>query len=142
MNHLKFDAANVGDVLPELTTDAISRATLALFAGASGDHNPIHIDIDFAKASGMDDVFAQGMLPMAYLGRLLTNWVPQHAIREFSTRFVAITQLQEIITCTGRVIEKLEEDGQQLVRLEIQATNQNGDVKLAGRALINLTSNN
>ena len=45
---------------------------LALFAGASGDHNPIHIDIDFARKAGMPDVFAHGMLSMAWLGRLLT----------------------------------------------------------------------
>jgi acyl dehydratase len=59
----------------------ISRATLALFAGASGDHNPIHIDLDVARSAGLDDVFAHGMLSMAYLGRLLTGWVPQHPTR-------------------------------------------------------------
>ena len=54
-------------------TEPISRLTLALFAGASGDHNPIHVDLDFARAAGMDDVFAHGMLSMAYLGRMLTE---------------------------------------------------------------------
>ena len=44
---------------------AITRTTLALYAGASGDHNPMHIDIDFAKKAGFPDVFAQGMLVMA-----------------------------------------------------------------------------
>ncbi|MDB4032643.1 MaoC/PaaZ C-terminal domain-containing protein [Porticoccaceae bacterium] len=48
----------VGTQIPPLTLPPISRYTLALFAGASGDHNPIHIDSDFAKASGMPDVFA------------------------------------------------------------------------------------
>jgi acyl dehydratase len=57
----------------------VSRLGLALYCGASGDHNPIHVDIDFAKAAGMPDVFAHGMLSMAWLGRLLTNWVPQTA---------------------------------------------------------------
>ncbi|MGI9483697.1 MAG: MaoC family dehydratase [Hyphomicrobiales bacterium] len=139
MSNLSFDEIQVGDDLPALTTDEISRTTLALFAGASGDHNPIHIDIDFAKSAGMDDVFAHGMLSMAYLGRLLTNWVPQQAIKEFGTRFVAITQLRDAISCTGRVTEKFEEAGQKLVRLEIQAANQSGDVKLAGHALVELT---
>jgi acyl dehydratase len=125
----------VGDTLPPLTTKPISRTTLALFAGASGDHNPIHIDIDFAKQAGMPDVFAHGMLGMAYLGRLLTGWAPQTAIREFSTRFVSITQIHAVITCTGTVVEKL--DGN-LVRLEIQAADQNGDVKLTGGAIIAL----
>ena len=125
----------VGDALPPLTTKEITRTTLALFAGASGDHNPIHIDIDFAKRAGMPDVFAHGMLNMAYLGRLLTGWVPQSALREFTTRFVAITQVHAVITCTGKVVEK--RDGN-LVALEIEAADQNGEVKLAGTALIEL----
>lgn len=138
MKNISFDALNVGDEIPPLTADEISRTTLALFAGASGDHNPIHIDIDFAKAAGMDDVFAHGMLSMAYLSRLLTNWVPQQAIKEFSTRFVAITQLRDAVTCTGRITDKIEEAGQKLIRLDIQAENQKGEVKLAGQALVDL----
>ncbi len=51
-----------GQTLPPLTLPAINRTTLALFAGASGDHNPIHIDLDFAREAGMNDVFAHGML--------------------------------------------------------------------------------
>ena len=132
---MRYADTAVGDTLPPLTTKPISRTTLALFAGASGDHNPIHIDIDFAKQAGMPDVFAHGMLGMAYLGRLLTGWVPQTAIREFSTRFVSITQIHAVITCTGAVVEKLEGN---LVRLEIQAADQNGDVKLTGGAIIAL----
>ena len=83
----------------------------------------------------MPDVFAHGMLNMAYLGRLLTGWVPQSALREFTTRFVAITQVHAVITCTGKVVEK--RDGN-LVALEIEAADQNGEVKLAGTALIEL----
>ena len=67
----------VGTEIPALELPPISRYTLALYAGASGDHNPIHIDSDFAKAAGMPDVFAHGMLSMAYLGRMLTDWQPQ-----------------------------------------------------------------
>jgi acyl dehydratase len=130
-----FAEINVGDALTPLTTKEITRTTLALFAGASGDHNPIHIDIDFAKRAGMPDVFAHGMLNMAYLGRLLTGWVPQSALREFTTRFVAIAQVHAVITCTGKVVEK--RDGN-LVALEIEASDQNGEVKLAGTALIEL----
>ena len=132
---MRYADVAVDDTLPPLTTKPISRTTLALFAGASGDHNPIHIDIDFAKQAGMPDVFAHGMLGMAYLGRLLTGWVPQTAIREFSTRFVSITQIHAVITCTGTVVEKLEGN---LVRLEVQAADQNGDVKLTGGVIIAL----
>ena len=51
----------------------------------------------------MDDVFAHGMLSMAYLGRLLTDWFPQERIRSYRVRFAAITPVHAQPTCTGRV---------------------------------------
>ena len=55
---INIDSLSVGDSIPDLVIEPITRSTLALYAGASGDHNPMHIDIDFAKQAGMDDVFA------------------------------------------------------------------------------------
>src|SRR5512144_3266306 len=107
----KFNDINVGDQPIRLETDPISRTTLALYAGASGDHNPMHIDIDYAKAAGEADVFAHGMLIMAYLGRSLTSWVPQTQVRSFNTRFTAITRVGAKIVCTGKVVEKSEKNG-------------------------------
>ena len=126
----------VGTAIPELVMPPISRYTLALYAGASGDHNPIHIDSDFAKKAGMPDVFAHGMLSMAYLGRMLTNWQPQAQLRKFGNRFAAITQLQDVITCSGKVVEMIERDGETLARCEIQAAKENGEQTLIGEALV------
>ena len=132
---LRYDEVKVGTELPPLPTDLISRLTLALYCGASGDHNPIHVDIDFARSAGLDDVFAHGMLGMAYLARLVTGWVPQRSIRALNTRFVAITQVGDRITCSGIVAEKLAD---QQVRLTLTAADQNGIVKLAGEAVVEL----
>ena len=74
---------SVGTEITALELPPITRTTLALYAGASGDHNPVHIDIDVAKKAGMPDVFAQGMLSMAYLGRMLTDWQPQAKLKKF-----------------------------------------------------------
>jgi acyl dehydratase len=93
----------VGDVLRPLALPPLTRATLALFAGASGDHNPIHIDSDAAREVGLPDVIGHGMLTMSWLGRLLTLWAPQRDLREFGVRFTTITRVGERITCTGRV---------------------------------------
>jgi acyl dehydratase len=133
---LVYDAVNVGDALPPLTLPPLTRTTLALYAGASGDHNPMHIDIDFARAAGMPDVFAHGMLSMAWLGRLLTEWAPQRDLREWSVRFSAITHVGERIVCTGRVTEKLERDGEPLIRVAVSTANEAGAIKLTGEALI------
>ena len=133
-----FDQVKVGDELPALKLPRITRTTLALFAGASGDHNPVHIDLDFAKAAGMQDVFAHGMLPMAYLGRFLTNWAPQTQLRHYAVRFSAITPIGAKLTCGGKVVEKLERNGERVVKLEIGVVDDKGELKLSGDALVAL----
>lgn len=133
MSHIQ-----VGSEIPALQLPPITRYTLALYAGASGDHNPIHIDSDFAVKAGMPDVFAHGMLSMAYLGRMLTDWQPQSRLRKFSNRFAAITHLEDVITCSGRVVELIEDKGETLARCEIQAVKASGERTLVGEALIAL----
>ena len=133
---MKIESLAVGDKIPTLVVGPVSRLDLALFAGASGDHNPIHVDIDFARNAGFEDVFAHGMLIMAYLGRAITDWVPQSALRSYQVRFSAITQVGDSIECAGKVVEKIERNGEPQVRLELTATGPNGDVKLLGEALI------
>lgn len=124
--------------VPPLRVSRITRTTLALFAGASGDRNPIHIDLDVARAAGLDDVFAQGMLSMAYLGRLLTRFVPQGALRSFSVRFAAITPLYAEPICTGtaRTMDDRE------ATLTLQVALADGTVTLRGEAVIDLSALN
>ena len=129
----------VGQALPAFTTPPVTRLALALYCGASGDHNPMHVDIDYARAGGSPDVFAHGMLSMGYLGRLLTNWVPQQRIRDYGVRFVAITQVGEAITCSGTVTELFDVNGERRARLSLQTTNQHGQVKLTGDAVVALS---
>lgn len=124
----------VGTELPALRIDPISRTTLALFAGASGDHNPIHVDLDVAKSAGLDDVFAHGMLSMAYLARLLTNWIPQERIRSYQVRFAAITPVAGTPTCTGRVIGVTDDEA----TIELTVTLVDGTITLTGDAVVSI----
>ncbi len=78
------------------------------------------------------------MLSMAYLGRLLTQWVDQRQLRSFGVRFAGITHLGHQITCTGKVVEKFEADGERRVKLEIQTANQYGETKIVGDAIVAL----
>ena len=128
----------VGDSLPPLSLPAVNRTVLALFAGASGDHNRVHIDLDFARAAGMPDVFAHGMLSMAWLGRLLTHWVGQERIRSFGVRFTGITHLGHQITCTGKVVQVVEVQGESRAKVLVATTNQYGEQKIVGEAEIAL----
>ena len=137
---MSFDpkTVNVGDALPALELPPITRTTLALFAGASGDHNPIHIDIDFARKAGMKDVFAHGMLSMAFLARALTAWVPQKRVLSYGVRFAAITQVADRVQCSGKVVEKLQYRGRPCVRIELTASRNGEQVTLSGDAVVAL----
>ncbi|MCP4184150.1 MAG: dehydratase [Hyphomicrobiales bacterium] len=135
VNYLELE---IGELLPDLVKGPISRTQLALFAGASGDHNPIHLDEKEAKAGGLPGVIVHGMLMMAILGQMLTNWVSQSQIKAFSNRFAAMAVPGDVITCSGKVVAKREENGVRLVDLEIIAKNQNGDAMLKGVATVEL----
>jgi hypothetical protein len=73
---------------------------------------------------------------MAYLGQALTDAVTPGAIRSFSTRFAAITQLGTLLTCEGDVAELFEAMGEKRARLSLTAKNEKGEIKLAGEAVI------
>ena len=133
------EALAPGDEVAVLRPGTITRTTLALFAGASGDHNPIHIDLDSARASGMDDVFAHGMLSMAYLGRLLTSAVRQDQIREFSARFTAITPVLAEPVLRAAVRELTTVGGEDRAVLDITADLADGTRTLAGTAVVALS---
>jgi acyl dehydratase len=133
-----YASVSEGDLLPSLELPPVTREMLVAYAEASRDRNPVHTDSEAARAVGARDVFAHGMLQMAWLGRVVTNWTAQRELREFAARFVAMTLPGERITCTGRVEEKLVRDGETLVRIALAAVNQAGETKVAGEALVAL----
>lgn len=80
---------NVGDVVASKGV-TIERMNLVMYAGASGDFNPIHWNEPFAKAVGLPDVIAHGMYTEAQLGRMLVDWLGDPGrILSLSARFSA-----------------------------------------------------
>jgi acyl dehydratase len=59
------------------------------------------------------------MLSAGYLAQMLTNWVPQSALRSFNNRFTAMTQIGDTVSCIGKIVEKFEKDDEKFVRLEL-----------------------
>ena len=131
-----YSTAKKGDPLPTLTVGPINQDDLVLYANASGDQNPIHIDQNFAKKSGLPDVIAHGMLIMSYLGRLLTNSVPQYQIKNFNVQFSNMTYVNQKIICTGKVFEKNSTDGEETVTVALKVEDQQGEKKIIGKATI------
>ena len=131
-------AVTVGSELPALAIEPVNRTMLALFGCASGDLNPVHLDLDAARRLGLPDVFAHGMLGMAWLGRLLTGWAPQSRLRRIDVRFQGITHLGNAITCRGKVVEIRDVAGERCARVALSSSNQFGQLKIVGEALVSL----
>ncbi|RYY28739.1 MAG: dehydratase [Sphingomonadales bacterium] len=126
----------VGTRLPETTHGPITRTTLALFAGASNDHVDLHIDSDFAKAAGLEDVIAHGMLTMAYLAQALESWTDHERLRGWNVRFTAMVPVQSVIRCGGEVTEIFQADGEKRARLKICALTTSGTEAVGGEAVV------
>ena len=103
---LRFEEANVGDELPE-RSNRLDRAQLVMYAGASGDFNPIHWNEEFARAVGLPGVISHGMFTMALVTKMLTDWAGDMGpIRKISVQFRKEVRPDETVVARGRVEEK------------------------------------
>lgn len=139
MKKLNFKSAKVGDRLPNLIINSVSRKSLAIYSKASGDHNPIHINLDFAKQTGLNDVIAHGMLIMGYLGRVLTDNINQHNILEYGVRFLSVANIGDVLSCSGSVADIIKSDSQRKIRINLKVENQHNEKKITGYSIINIS---
>lgn len=85
---VEHDRPKTGDRFV-LTSEPITSRQLVMYAGASGDFNPIHYDQDYARSAGLGGVIAHGMLTMAIAGRCVTDWAgPRRQVEAISGRFL------------------------------------------------------
>ena len=132
-NTIYFDDVKIGDAIPPLTKGPIAKLQHVMYAGASGDFNPLHTDDDFAKAVGMKDgVIAHGMLIMGFVGQAITSWVPKKYLRKFGVRFAGMTKPGNTITISGSVTDKRVENGENIITCSVVAKDEAGDVKVTG----------
>lgn len=127
-----FEDVQVGDEIPKLVTAPVTHLQLVRYAGASGDFNPLHTDPKIGEAIGVGGIIAHGMLIMGFTGQMLSNYVGPQALKKFGVRFKGMTHLDDIITCTGAITKKYEENGEGRIAGKVQAVDQNGDVKVSG----------
>ena len=114
---------------------------LVMWAGASGDYNPIHYDKDHAQSRGLGGVIVHGQLVYCFLGQLITDWVGEGgSLHKLSCSYRGMNFPGEEITCRGRVTKKYVENGQQCVECSIWAENTKGEKTVLGRAVVALPS--
>ena len=136
---LFFEDVNEGDEAPAVSHE-LTRTDLVMYAGASGDFNPIHHDEVKAKEAGLPSVFGHGMFSMGLLGRAITDWVGIGNLRNFKVRFTKQTWPGEKLTSKIVVTAKRKDNGDNLVDLDVSLANEGGEVKVAGAAVAALPS--
>ena len=136
---LFFEDVNEGDEAPVVTHE-LTRTDLVMYAGASGDFNPMHTDEVKAQAAGLPSVFGHGMFSAGFLATAITNYVGLGTLKRYKVRFAKQTWPGETFISKVKVIGKRKEDGDNLVDLECTLTNQDGEVKVAGEATAALPS--
>jgi len=140
---LTYTALTVGGEVESLVKEPVSKVQLLKYAGASGDYNLIHTDVETAKAVGLGDVIAHGMLSMGFLGQFLTGLAGAENVRRLSVRFAAMVRLGDVLTCKGTVRSITPQpDGRALVSLAVTAVNQKGEIVTSGEGEVYLPGSN
>jgi acyl dehydratase len=133
------NAIHVGDSRSEVVFDDLTRTQLVMYAGASGDYNPLHTDDLFTReVAGYPGVFAHGMLSMGATGRVLTDWFGPDRLTRYGVRFVNQVWPGDTLTATATVEAVRHQDGQHFADLTVVTTNQDGETVVSGTATARL----
>ena len=128
---LRYDDVQVGDTAPAIDHE-LTRTDLVMYAGASGDFNPMHHDEVAAQAAGLPSVFGHGMFSAGLLATAITNYVGIGNLASYRMRFTKQTWPGEVLSTNVAVIEK--RPGNEIV-LECVLVNQHGEAKLQAEAV-------
>jgi acyl dehydratase len=132
---LKASQVSVGDTHTAPVVEDLTRTQIVMYAGASGDYNPVHSDEKFVtEVAGYPTVFAHGMLTMGMTGRVVTDYVGDGRLTDYGVRFVNQVWPGDTLTATLEVTGLREEEGEHLVDLSVTTVNQDGSPVVTGTA--------
>ena len=135
---IHYEDVAVEDEITPLVKQPTTRQ-LVMWAGASGDYNPIHYDKDFALKQGLPGVIVHGQLTGCFLGQMLTDWIGgEGSLKKLSLTYRGMNFPGETLTCKGTVTKKYIDGGQHFVAYNIWTENPKGEKTLTGTALVAL----
>jgi 3-hydroxybutyryl-CoA dehydratase len=126
-------------VIPSVTR-YITQANINLYAEASRDFNPIHIDEDFAKTTPLGGTIAHGMLILAYVSHMMTMTFGRAWLTggQLNVRFKTPARPGDTVTVSGKV-HQIERDGTQvIVSCDVLCQNQKGESIVIGEAVLKM----
>jgi acyl dehydratase len=106
----------------------LTRTDFVRYQGASGDMNPIHHDEEFAKKAGYPAPLAVGMFQAGVLNAWATDWLGPENVRRTRIRWKEQVWPGDVLTMSGKIAKRYEEDGVGKVDLELVCTRQTGGV--------------
>lgn len=139
-NTVYFEDVEIGLEIPafERKTDLMHWNR---YAAINDEFLQIHMDDEAGRAAGQGAAFGMGNLRWAYALNALRGWLGDEAqVRELSMQFRAINHKNDVLTTQGIVTEKSQENGENLVHLDINVINQNGEKTAPGYAIVVLPS--
>lgn len=135
----KLSDINQGDSLPSVVKQ-ITQKDINLYAEASGDFNPIHVDESFAAQTPLGGTIAHGMLILAYISEMMTAAFGQSWLSggKLSVRFKAPARPGDTITTSGKIDSIEHKEGIPYVNCSIESCNQKGETVITGGAVVKL----
>jgi acyl dehydratase len=132
-NKINFDKIAVGEEIPSLEKHPTTRQ-LVMWAGASGDYNPIHYDREFALSRSLTGVVVHGQLSTAFICQMLSDWYGQKGtLKKLNVTYKGLNFPGDTLVCHVTNREK-SDDG--IVALDVRVENQRGEKTVVGSALV------
>jgi len=128
-----IDQLKVGDSAEWSRT--VTEEDIELFAKATGDFNPVHLDQAYAEKTFFKGRIAHGLLSPGFISTVLGNILPGHGTIYLSqeVKFLAPVRIGDTITARVEVIELIPEKNR--VRFKTTCINQDGEIVVDGIAL-------
>lgn len=134
---MSLSASNVlvGQTFEQVLVEDLKRTQLVMYAGSSGDYNPLHSDEPFAtQVAGYPSVFAHGMLTMGMTGRVLTDALGDGRLLAYGGRFTSQVFPGDSLKGTATITAIDTVDGVPVATFSISTTNQDGVEVFSGEA--------
>ncbi len=139
MTQTYFEDVKEGQEIPKVVLKGTSQQ-LVLWAAGSGDYYQIHYDKDFAQKTGLPERIVHGALKHALLGRLLHEWAGEGKVRRVACQYRGMDMIDKDVISRGVVTGKRQEDGANLVNLEVWTEDPDGNKTTPGTATVALPS--
>ena len=136
-NQIQISELKEGLALPEITK-MVTQRNINLYAEASQDFNPVHINEEFARKTPLGGTVAHGMLILAYVSEMMTTAFGERWLTggKLDIRFKAAARPGDTITVSGKITKLEKDSGQTTIHCSVLCSNGKGEPVITGEAVL------